>query len=333
MGGTYTVTLNNGCTASTTTSVVVNATPTVIANATANTICEGENVTLSGSGADSYVWDNSVNDGISFNPTATNTYTVTGTSLEGCTDTDQTTVTVNTLPTVVANASTTILCSGGTVTLTGSGTATSYVWDNGASDGIAFSPTTTLTYTVTGSNGNCEDTDQVTVTVNDTPTVDYSETNDTLCLGASSISLTAGTPTGGNYSGTGVSGNTFDPSIAGVGTHSIIYTFTDGNGCFASDVSNVSVVNCASIAELESSFATIVVPNPTTGEFTIQWLDQTNDKIRIEIFDNIGKIIFTQEISEGVKQSFIDLTPISRGIYHIRITSGERIGYNKLIKD
>jgi PKD repeat protein len=333
MGGTYTVTLNNGCTASTTTAVVVNTTPTVIANATQNTICEGESITLSGSGADSYVWDNSVADGIPFSPIATNTYTVTGTSLQGCTDTDQVTVTVNTVPTVVANASTTTLCAGGIVTLTGSGTATTFTWDNGASDGISFSPTVTLTYTVTGSNGNCSDSDQITVTVNDNPIVNYSETNDTLCLGSSTITLTAGTPAGGNYSGTGVSGNTFDPSIAGVGTHSIIYTFTDGNGCFATDVSNVSVVNCASIEELENSFTAIIVPNPTTGEFTIQWPEANNEKTVISIYDNIGKIIFTQELEGNVHQSFINLTSVSRGIYHIRITSGERFGYSKLIKD
>ena len=48
----------------------------------------------------------------------------------------------------------------------------SYAWDNGVTDGTAFTPTATTTYTVTGTDANnCTATDQVTVTVNPLPTV------------------------------------------------------------------------------------------------------------------------------------------------------------------
>ncbi len=43
--------------------------------------------------------------------------------------------------------------------------------------------------------------------------------------------LDQGYPPGGLYIGTGVSGTNFNASVAGVGTHSITYTYTDGDGC------------------------------------------------------------------------------------------------------
>ena len=56
-----------------------------------------------------------------------------------------------------------------------------------------------------------------------------------------------GMPTGGVYSGPGVTnaGNgmtfSFDPAVAGVGTHTITYTYTDNNGCSASATDEVNV--------------------------------------------------------------------------------------------
>lgn len=73
----------------------VNPNPTVTANATQTSICQGDMVTLTGSGAQSYSWDNSVVDGVPFSPASTLTYTVTGTDVNNCMNTDQITITVN----------------------------------------------------------------------------------------------------------------------------------------------------------------------------------------------------------------------------------------------
>ena len=84
-------------------------------------------------------------------------------------NTDQVDVTVNPLPIVSAGVDQTV-CIGASVTLSGSG-ATSYTWNNGITDGTAFTPALgTTTYTVTGTDGNgCVNTDQVDVTVNPLP--------------------------------------------------------------------------------------------------------------------------------------------------------------------
>jgi len=92
---TYTVTGTdqNGCSNFDQVNVIVHPNPTVFAGNDL-TICEGETVLLTATGANSYQWDNNVVNGQSFTPSATTTYTVTGFSNQGCTDTDELTVIV-----------------------------------------------------------------------------------------------------------------------------------------------------------------------------------------------------------------------------------------------
>ncbi|TRX33260.1 HYR domain-containing protein [Flavobacterium sp. ZT3R18] len=52
-----------------------------------------------------------------------------------------------------------------------------------------------------------------------------------VCTDTPSFSLAGGSPVIGTYSGTGVSSNTFYPATAGVGTHTITYSYTDDNEC------------------------------------------------------------------------------------------------------
>jgi gliding motility-associated-like protein len=57
-------------------------------------VCKGENVILTASGAETYSWNSGVSDGIAFSPSlGSTTYTVTGTDGNGCTDSDEVIVT------------------------------------------------------------------------------------------------------------------------------------------------------------------------------------------------------------------------------------------------
>jgi len=79
------------------------------------------------------------------------------------------------------------------------------------------------------------------VTVNALPVVTFAAVP-AVCINAPAFNLTQGSPVGGTYSGTGITASpSFDPSAAGVGTHTITYTYTDGNGCTNSTTQSVTV--------------------------------------------------------------------------------------------
>jgi len=224
---TYTVTGTdaNNCQNTAQVTVTVNPLPTVTANTTATTICIGGQVTLTGGGATSYTWNNGVTNGVPFSPTATSTYTVTGTDGNSCQNTAQVTVTVASAITVTANATSTSVCAGNPVTLTGSG-ATSYTWDNGVTNGVAFTPTATTTYNVTGTSGSCTGTDQITITVNPLPTVTASTSAASVCAG-NQVTLTGGGASSYTWNNGATDGVAFTPTATT--TYSV--TGTDANNC------------------------------------------------------------------------------------------------------
>ena len=111
--GTYNLTATSGgCTSAVSSiTVVVNANPTVVSTPSYPTICAGSNVALNASGANTYTWSpatglsSTTGNTITANPTATTTYTVTGSDANGCVGTNIVIVTVNSLPVVTLTAS------------------------------------------------------------------------------------------------------------------------------------------------------------------------------------------------------------------------------------
>jgi gliding motility-associated-like protein len=231
----YTVTGTDasGCQNTDVVTVTVFALPAIDAGL-AQSVCTGDQVTLSGSNGVSYTWDNGVTDGVAFTPVATNTYTVTGTDGNGCQNTDQVIVTVNALPVIDAGSAQSV-CAGGQVTLNGSG-GVSYTWNNGVTNGLAFTPAATNTYTVTGTDGNgCQNTDQVTVTVNLLPTIDAGTPQSVCAGGQVTLNGTGGTSYTWNNGVT--NGVVFTPNA----TNTYTVTGTDGNGCQNTDQVTVTV--------------------------------------------------------------------------------------------
>src|SRR5688572_8357416 len=123
-----------------------------------------------------------------------------------------------------------------------------YIWTPNialSSDTIAnpvASPSANTTYTVTVTDNyyNCTSTSSISVTVNPLPVVTFSPLTN-ICIDGSAMPLTGGTPTGGVYSGPGVANNIFYPTVAGVGTHTILYVYTDNLGCAGTDSTTITV--------------------------------------------------------------------------------------------
>ena len=333
---TYTVTGTDaaGCENTATITISVNAAPTVTAasDAAGDMICEGESVTLTGAGtATSFTWDNSVTDGVAFEPTTTTEYIVTGTDANNCSNSDTITIVVNSTPTVTASSDATgdEICEGESVTLTGSGTATSYSWDNSVIDNDAFEPTSTTTYTVTGTDANnCSNTATITITVNPLPSVALSLPLSEMCVYHNALTLSGGTPASGSYSGTGVSAGSFNPATSGTGNFTIIYSYTDGNGCSATATDNILVDECLGLEEAAKGLLEIA-PNPSNGLFTIS-LAGSSDLEGIVILDAQGKTVPFE--LNGQTDLTIDLRNAENGVYFLTGTIDGTPIMNRLVK-
>ena len=154
-----------GCKNSAVITIVVNPLPVIHANATLKTVCAGAFATLNGAGGVSYSWDNGVKNAIAFAPAMSKIYTVIGTDQFGCQNTDTVGVQVHALPVVKAIATPALVYLGTSTILKGSG-AKIYSWDKNVIDQMSFSPVTTETYTVSGTDANgCSNTDTITVIV------------------------------------------------------------------------------------------------------------------------------------------------------------------------
>jgi hypothetical protein len=95
---TYTVTGTDANSCVNTDQVTVSVDPLPMVSAGPDqTICEGVQVTLMGSGAIIYSWDNDIDNGVAFTPGHVGelSYTLTGTDGNGCSNTDEVSVTVN----------------------------------------------------------------------------------------------------------------------------------------------------------------------------------------------------------------------------------------------
>ena len=319
---TYTVTgtAANGCTNTAQVTVTVNALPTVSAGNN-QTVCAGTAVTLSGSGATSYTWNNGVTNATPFTPITTQTYTVTGTAANGCTNTAQVTVTVNALPSVSGGNNQTV-CAGAQVTLAGSGAST-YSWNNNVQNGVSFTPNTTQTYTVTGTAANgCQDTAQVQVIVNPLPNVSLG--NDTLvCEYNFPITLQANGNANLTYTwNNGSQGQSL--IVNGPGTYDV--TATDNNECSATDNIIVESDPCAGIVEHEIGIQ--LYPNPFNENVIIHSTESID--AHLEVYGSDGRIVFAMNMDGDT--ATLNLATLARGNYVVKITYNGKMHITKLNK-
>jgi len=143
---------------------------------------------------------------------------------------------LNQLQNAVDLGNDTVVC--GPYTLN-AGTYSSYLWNN-SSTSSSLTVTSSGAYSVTVTSGQCTDVDTITVIVNPAPSVNFTGLPTTMCFNNATVNL-IGTPVGGVFSGTGITGNSFNPAVAGLGTHSITYIFTNSYNCTNTKTKNVTV--------------------------------------------------------------------------------------------
>ena len=335
--------------------------PNIVSNAGADfTVCKGDTISLSGTGTggNTYNWNLGITNNNPFVINTTTTYTYTAVGQFNCFATDQVVVTVN-QPQVNAGPNQTV-CAGTAVTLTGSG-STALSWDNNVINGASFTPDSTQTYTVSGTDANgCFGTDQVLVAVN-APLINAGS-DVTICAG-DSLQLTA----------TGVQSPSWNNNIsdsqpfAPTTTTTYQVNGTDANGCAGTDQVTVvvnptatTVLNevtlgnytlngqtysqsgtytqtltsqngCDSILTLNLSISGVGIgedemkfdfyPNPTNGMVYVSASNNAGT-FNYEVTDANGRVIATAvNAINGAATTSIDLSKVETGVYFIRLSN------------
>jgi PKD repeat protein len=138
-----------------------------------------------------------------------------------------------------------------------------------------------------------------------------------VCVGWPAFELTGGSPAGGIYSGPGVSNGWFDPAVAGLGTHTITYTFEATNGCDNSAQQSILVDPCTGIEELTGEPFSIY-PNPTTGSFNLKVNEAGT--LDISIINMLGEEVYNElSTVSGFYSKTISLKGELSGIYFIKV--------------
>lgn len=324
---TFTVTGSaSGCNNSATVSVTVTPTPTVTVNSA--TICPGGTATLTASGASTYTW--SPGTGLSgtsgstvfASPSSTLVYTVVG-AASGCSATNTSTVTVSPTPTVTANSA--VICAGASATLTASG-ASSYTWNPGGISGstVMVSPSSSTTYTVTGSNGACTGTATSNVTVNNLPNISASAVQDTICIGGSTGVSANG---GSTYSWAPPSGlsATTGSNVVASPTVTTTYTVTgvDANNCSNTATVLINVEGCTGASAVMAASGLRVYPNPNNGAFTIEFPAGGASQFEVEIRNVLSQLVLAESIVTNgqTARKAMKLPEGTKGVLSVQISS------------
>jgi hypothetical protein len=178
-----------------------------------------------------------------------------------------------------------------------------------------------LTYTVI-ENG-CSGSAQITIFVNAAPVVTFDAINP-ICDTTAQFAITEVTPAGGTFSGNGIiAPNLFTASVAGIGTHSIVYTVTQ-NGCTGSATQSIIVENCNSLEEQTLIYS--IYPNPSNGIFTVK----SSTEVLVSILSLDGrKLIDKQVLTAGT--SMLDCSDFAKGQYVILLTTEKSSSIEKII--
>jgi len=239
---TYSVvgSIGSNCTATAAIQVSVSAgAPVLTLTPTSPSVCSGNSVAISASGAITYTFSNGVNNNASFTPSSTSMYTVTGTNACG-TSSAASQITVHPTPTITSVASSTSICLGESATLTASG-ADNYTWTsiNNTNSMVVVSPSISTAYNILGqTNAGCSSTGVQVVVVKSTPTVLASNPTPLVCLNSTVTLQASGANTYTWDNGSNGSSTQVTPTASTIYTVTGEYTST---GCLNSATVPVTV--------------------------------------------------------------------------------------------
>jgi hypothetical protein len=315
---TYSYTDGNSCSNSAISTITVNTAPTVSHPAVAD-VCENAGIqALTGGLPAGGTYSGTGISGSDFDPTAgTQLITYSYSDANSCSD--ATTFTITVIPSETATLMPFVaVCNNlAPITLVG-GMPAGGVYSGTGVTGGDFDPsvgTQTISYTV-GGGTSCESVATEIFTVNTAATVGLVLNPTSVCVYDAAYSLTGGSPVGGTYVGTGVSGGNFNPSVAGIGSTSVTYNYIDANGCANSSSASITIDGCAFVEEMNAVTFTIY-PNPASTTFNISSSDAINS-FELALYDMTGKKVVAENQLNSDSVIEFSLANINPGVYFVK---------------
>ncbi len=315
-----------GCAGSQAFTINIFPLPSISAYSTISNTCPGTNVLIFANGANTYKWStgqtgNFISTALQF----TTTYKIIGTSFNGCKDSIQYTHTVKPKTQIVITASDTDICQGDQIILTANG-ATTYNWSNGSTgSSIVVSPAQTVSYVVNGLANGCAGSSNKLIAVTVLPNINLKLIDSVICGGNNFLTLFGGTPIGGSYSGTNVSGNTFSTAALPAGFYPIQYTYSI-NGCSVNKTDNVEVKVCSGLEkQLFSNNRFSFYPNPFTNSISIKGVLLSG--AQLTVYNGLGQVVADKKINNNT----VELNGLTSGQYYFIVKLDEKIIHRQML--
>lgn len=239
----------------------------------------------------------------------------------------------------------TTFCQGSSVELeANSGTNYTYQWFKGSqlinnATNAIYKATTTGNYAVKVIDGACSDTSDIaSVVVNTNPSVSINSIGSIVYKSGNTIQL-QGNPSGGTFTGMGITGSILNPAEITLGKKSITYDYTTPEGCSGTSTRTYTMVDtlgnvCSTYDTLKINFklttgikvneltSVSAYPNPTSDVLTIHATDfAAMSGYAYKIVDIQGKELYNKVVEKAITQVSLN-TLGAKGVYILHIIDG-----------
>lgn len=211
----------------------------------------------------------------------------------------------------------------------------SYTWTYGgnviANDSASISATQAGDYILTVNDSICSNSDTVNVKFVTPIALNFAGLDTVVCIYNSPFQLLPNR-LGGTFSGTGIVNATFNPSIAGEGTFTVTYTYTDATGCTYSHSQDVRVDLCVGVEENKWVNTVSLYPNPSRGNFSLKFFSHYDRTVKVQLFNSLSQLVSSTEYVIATGESTISCAQnLAPGIYTVKLSEGKDSAVQKLI--
>lgn len=314
--------------------ILTNTTKTVIIDTKAGrdtVICQGDNITLTASGATTYQWSTGVGTpSATVSPLQTTQYIVAG-IVSGVVQKDTVIVSVKPLPTInLGNDK--ALCSGDSIVITAATNATSLLWNtNDTAHSIIIKPTVTANYSVIANLNGCKNTDAISVFVKPLPNVAFTKTQN-----GAQVQFSA---PGGNTSyhwsfGDTTTSTQQNPLHTYTKNGKFYVTLTAGlDGCTQTKTDSVSITITAITNQLSVVDKIQIAPNPVAQFLSLDMEAKKATDFNVTLLNVNGQVVFTKIYNKtSVIHDMLDTHELSSGVYLLQIQAEGEQAVFRIIK-